>query len=58
MISRFAGIEAGGKSRKDERERKALKDRVKEWNVRGIERREGTGKIEKRIKDRGRGETN
>lgn len=30
MIPRFAGIEAGGKSRKDERERKALKDRVKE----------------------------
>jgi len=30
MIPRFAGIEAGGKSRKDERARKALKDRVKE----------------------------
>ena len=28
MIPRFAGIEAGGKLRKDEREQKALKDRV------------------------------
>ena len=28
MIPRFAGIEAGGKLRKDEREEKELKDRV------------------------------